>query len=244
MTPDDYIDPDDTLSHALGSAAEQMPARARNRVRRQVLHAARANARRRWFAGVSRRFAVGMTVASVLGGGFAYATETSLPGDLLYGVKRGAEDALVAILPPGGLEHRVLVGLAARRAAETAALARRGVDSDLVGESLGELRAAVRQATPADGAMPADDMARIRERAGDAPDATRAAIEGAVSGSDTGTGTPGAQTGPTIGSPDSPSGDTTQDPDGAGGGAPGDGDGGEQSGPGYQNNDDAPGPGN
>lgn len=243
MSPEDYIDPDDILSHALGGAAEQMPARARNRVRRQVLHAARADARRRWFAGVSRRFAVGMTVASVLGGGFAYATETSLPGDALYGVKRGAEDALVALLPPGQLEHRVLVGLAARRAAETAALARQGVDSDLVGESLGELRAAVRQATPSDGAMPADDMARIRARAGEAPEATRAAIEGAVSGSDADTGA-GTYTGPTIGSSESPSGDDTQDPDGTGVEAPGDGDGSEPGGPGYQNNDDAPGPGN
>lgn len=169
------------LSEALGRAAEPLSDDARAAIKTHVMGEVRASRRGSLIVLASHRVAAAATAFAVLGSGVAYAADRSLPGDPLYGVKIAAENAAVSILPPGRLENRVLVGIAARRAAETARLARKGSEPEAVEESLGALREAVRQATPAEGTLGEEEAHRIREHGADAPVQTREAIDDAVS---------------------------------------------------------------
>ncbi|MBN2247664.1 MAG: hypothetical protein JW733_03105 [Coriobacteriia bacterium] len=171
----------DELTEALGKAAEPLSASTRAQIRTRVMHEVLADRRGGLLMLASHRVAAAATALAVLGSGVAYATEHSLPGDPLYGVKIAAENAAVSILPPGRLENRLLVSIAARRAGETASLARKGSEPQLVDDSLGALREAVRQATPAEGTLGEEEAHRIRERGADAPVQTREAIDEAVS---------------------------------------------------------------
>ncbi|MEA5076431.1 MAG: hypothetical protein VB139_08820 [Coriobacteriia bacterium] len=203
----------DELTEAISGAAEPLSASARAKVRERVMHEVSATSRGGILVLASHRLAVAGTALAVGFGGVAYAAERSLPGDPLYGVKIAAENAVVAVLPPGRLENHVLVSIAARRAGEAATLAREGSGTDAIDEALGSLRKAVRDAAPAEGSLTTDEANRIRQRAADAPAETRDAIEQAVvspgpadggaSGSETG-GAPGTGTGgsPRSGSDD------------------------------------------
>ncbi|MDY0339983.1 MAG: hypothetical protein RBS17_02055 [Coriobacteriia bacterium] len=171
----------DDLAEVLGKAAEPLNGSARMRIRERVMAEVHTGNRSRLFMLASHRFAAAMTAIAMLGGGVAYATERSLPGAPLYGLKIAAENAAVAVLPPGKLENRLLVTIAARRAGETAGLARRGSEPKVLDDSLGMLREAIRQATPAEGTLGEDEAVRIRERGSDAPTRTREAIDEAVS---------------------------------------------------------------
>ncbi|MHB1135558.1 MAG: hypothetical protein ACYCXR_04440 [Coriobacteriia bacterium] len=171
----------DEFTKTLGKAAEPLSAHARAQIRERVMGEVRANSRGGLIMLASHRVAAAATALAMLGGGVAYATERSLPGDPLYGVKIAAENAAVSILPPGRMENRLLVSIAARRAGETASLAREGSAPRAVDDSLGALREAVRQATPAEGTLGEEEVTRIRERGADAPVQTREAINEAVS---------------------------------------------------------------
>lgn len=169
------------FTEALGRAAEPLSARSRAQIRKRVMSEVRADGRGGLFMLASHRVAAAATALAMLGGGVAYAADRSLPGDPLYGIKIAAENAAVSILPPGRLENRLLVSIAARRAGETASLAREGSAPTVVDDSLGALREAVRQATPAEGTLGEEEATRIRERGADAPLQTREAINEAVS---------------------------------------------------------------
>ena len=201
----------DELAEAIGGAAEPLSASARADIRERVMHEVSATSRGGIFALASHRLAVAGTALAVGFGGVAYAAERSLPGDPLYGVKIAAENAVVAVLPPGRLENRVLVSIAARRAGETARLAREGSGADTIDEALGSLRNAVREAAPDEGPLTTDDASRIRQRGADAPAETRDAIDEAVTspgpaeGSGSGGGAGGTPNPDTGGSPQSSS---------------------------------------
>lgn len=171
----------DEFTEALGRAAEPLSAHSRAQVRDRVMNEVRADSRGGLFMLASHRVAAAATALAMLGGGVAYATDRSLPGDPLYDVKIAAENVIVSVLPPGRLEDRLLVNIAARRAAETAGLAREGSEPTAVDDSLGALREAVRQATPAQGALGEEEATHIREQGADAPVQTREAINEAVS---------------------------------------------------------------
>jgi len=188
-------DETDRLGAALAGAAESMPHEARERVRARVMHEVDADSRFGLIAIMSHRIAVAVTAFAVLTSGVAYAAERSVPGDLLYQIKRGAETALVAVLPPGGLENRVLVRLAERRAGEAARLATEGATGVVVDEAIGQLRDALREATSAEGPLDEADLQRIRKRGADAPYAARKAIDDAVATSSSGQESGGGQDG-------------------------------------------------
>lgn len=213
------------VSDALMRSAEQMTDEANARVRHTVMSSIRHDTRAHYFATISHRVAATAAAIGILGTGVAYAADNALPGDTLYELKRAAENALVAVLPPGALENRVLVGVAGRRAEEAASLARDGAAQDLVSDAIGELRAAVQEAESVAGPLTGEETVRIQEQAQDAPVQTREAISNAVSAPDsaptggTGSSTPSGTSGgsnPSSGSgiqgnPDAPgnSGDTT-----------------------------------
>lgn len=169
------------LAEALGKAAEPLSDRARAQIRARVMDEVRADGRSGLLMLASHRFAAAATALAMVGGGVAYAAERALPGDPLYGVKIAAENTAVTVLPSGGLEDRLLVAIAARRARETAALACEGMPSDAIDESLDALRDAVRHATPAQGELSEDEVLRIREEGLCAPAETRDAIDEAIS---------------------------------------------------------------
>ncbi|MCK8115113.1 hypothetical protein [Anaerosoma tenue] len=185
----------DRLADAMARSAETMPDEARERVRARVMHDVRADSHLGLIAIMSHRLAVAVTAFAVLTSGVAYAAERSVPGDLLYQIKRGAETALVAVLPPGGLENRVLVRLAERRAGEAARLATEGATGVVVDEAIGQLREALREATSAEGPLDEADLQRIRKRGADAPYAARKAIDDAVATSGSGQESGGGQDG-------------------------------------------------
>lgn len=170
----------DRLAEVMLRSAETMSNEARERVRTRVMRDVNARSHVGLVAIMSHRLAVAVTALAVLTNGVAYAAERSMPGDMLYGIKRGAETALVAVLPPGELENRVLVRLAERRAGEAARLASEGATGVVVDEAIGQVREALREATSAEGPLGEADLQRIRKRGEDAPDATRKAIDDAV----------------------------------------------------------------
>jgi uncharacterized membrane protein YgcG len=224
---------------ALADAAEPLDDTARARVRARVMAEARSNRQRTPLAVLTRhRLAAATTAFALLSSGTAYAANESLPGDPLYAVKRVGENVLVAIVPPGQVEQRLLVGLAARRAEEVAALARRGETAGTIDASLEELRDAMRRATPLGGSLTEQDRERIREHADEAPDPTRSRINEAVDAPSPPADTGDQNTAPSTGTgTDGTSGsDTTNDggqDSGSGSGTGGDaGTGGTGSGPG------------
>ncbi len=74
------------------------------------------------------RAAAVFTVGATLLGGVSFASAAALPGDALYGVKRGAESVAIAILPEGVLEREFLFKVADRRAEEIRRLIAEGAD--------------------------------------------------------------------------------------------------------------------
>jgi len=209
----------ENVAAALSRSAERMTDDAREGVRQTVMGAIRHDSRAHYFASISHRVAATLAALGLLGSGVAYAADNALPGDTLYELKRSAENALVAVLPPGALEDSVLVGVAGRRAEEAANLASKGAAQHLVNDAIGELRSAVQEAEAANGPLTGEDATRIQERGEDAPEPTREAISNAVNAPDD-AGTSG---GSGSSSPATPGGGDTS------------------PGGGYQGNPDAPG---
>lgn len=187
------------VTNALERSAEGMTDEARSRVRHTVMSSIRHTSRAHYFATISHRVAATAAALGMLGAGVAYAADNALPGDALYEIKRAAENALVAILPPEALENSVLVGVAGRRAEEAANLARDGAADELISEAIGELRSAVQDAESVSGPLSGEEATRIQEQAQGAPEQTREAISNAVNAPET--APTGSGTGGTGGSP-------------------------------------------
>ncbi len=208
----------ENVAAALSRSAERMTDDAREGVRQTVMGAIRHDSRAHYFASISHRVAATLAALGLLGSGVAYAADNALPGDTLYELKRAAENALVAVLPPGALEDSVLVGVAGRRAEEAANLASKGAAQHLVNDAIGELRTAVQEAEAANGPLTGEDATRIQERGQDAPEPTREAISNAVNAPDD-AGTSGGSGSPATpgGSEPIPGGGYQGNPDAPGG---------------------------
>ncbi len=134
----------------------------------------------------SALIALGLLVVSF---GAAYAAGDSLPGDPLYGVKRGLERAALAINPTARGDTGLLLRFAQRRLDEAERLAALGREDDLE-TALEAYEATVDEALAAAGvdsdslgnlgiAMDAHEEALLRVLA-KAPEAARPAISGAL----------------------------------------------------------------
>ena len=176
------------MERALRQAAEPMPAAARADVRRTVMAAVDSSSRRAGWSLTVRRAAVAVAACVAVTGGVAYAASDSLPGEPLYPVKRGGEQFLLGVLPEGALERSLLLHMAERRAEEAAALAAEGAESATYHHAIDDLREAVRHATPEGGALPDDEIERIRHQAQGAPESAREEIAHAITDAG-GTGT-------------------------------------------------------
>lgn len=95
---------------------------------------------------LSRRLAVGgLTVGVAAGalGGVAAASTDALPGDTLYGLKRGMEDLRLDLAGSDASRGKVYLDLAATRMQEARRLMDRGRGGALDDESVGEVRKAL-----------------------------------------------------------------------------------------------------
>lgn len=139
------------LADALRDAPERMPRAARSAARRRIMKAARSDVRWRVQRLAFVRTVAAMATFTTLLGGVSYAAGSSLPGDALYGLKRGTEDLAVAVLPQGALERVVLLRIAERRAEEVSRLASGDAGQGQVAPAIERFRIAVRAALEADG---------------------------------------------------------------------------------------------
>lgn len=201
------------VADALRRSADPMGDETRAALRRRVMGAVRHEAHARYFASISHRIAAGLAAFAVLGSGVAYAANNALPGEPLYVLKRGAENALIALLPPGALEQRLLLGVAERRAGEAADLAIGGAATGLVDDAIRQVRAAVQEAAANGETLTEQEAQRIQQQAQDAPEQTREAINDAVTdptpqtGAEPASGGPGDDStspGTAPGNPDAP----------------------------------------
>ncbi|MGW0933110.1 DUF5667 domain-containing protein [Streptomyces sp. NPDC002644] len=83
---------------------------------------------------------LGVGVAASAFGGVAAASSDALPGDSLYGLKRGIEDFRLGLADGGAERGEMLLDQASRRLAETRRLMERGRGGHLDHESLTEIR--------------------------------------------------------------------------------------------------------
>lgn len=93
-----------------------------------------------------RRLAAGGLSVGVLGGalgGVAAASTDALPGDTLYGLKRGMEDMRLNFTDDDADRGKVYLDLASTRLQEARRLMERGRSGDLDDESVGEIRKAL-----------------------------------------------------------------------------------------------------
>ncbi|WP_329186348.1 DUF5667 domain-containing protein [Actinacidiphila glaucinigra] len=94
----------------------------------------------------SRRLAAGglsVGVAAGALGGVAAASTDALPGDTLYGLKRGMEDMRLNLADDDADRGKVYLDLASTRLQEARRLMERGRGGDLDDESVGEIRRAL-----------------------------------------------------------------------------------------------------
>lgn len=114
--------------------------RSRRGQRGQGLH--RFRPRSAW----SRRLAAGglsVSVAAGAFGGVAAASTDALPGDTLYGLKRGMEDIRLTMADDSSDRGEVYLDLASTRLHEARRLMERSKRGDMDAESLGEVRRAL-----------------------------------------------------------------------------------------------------
>lgn len=117
---------------------------------------------RRW--GLARRLAFAclslVLALSVGSAGIAYASQDSLPGDGLYGLKIGIENARLALASAPDTRVRLLTEFADQRIAEASALVESNRPADL-GRALDEYQA---------------ELSQAQALAGDLPEAGRSAV--------------------------------------------------------------------
>jgi len=211
------------LAGVVSANAERMSPESRSRMRGRVMAVARADAATSLQRALFIRAAAIFTAGATLLGGVSYASAAALPGDLLYGFKRGAENAAIAILPDGALERQYLFEVANRRAEETRRLVALGADPADVQRALDEFGAALQRANqsgsaPSERAAVAKSQARLVERVrsmtGDAREKLEAEIHEALGEPDEGGGSGADTTAP--GAPLSPDHSSSTVPGGSG----------------------------
>ncbi len=212
MTETRNIDIDDMptdltdLARVVSTTAGHMSPEARRRVRRRVLTAVRADAAGAFQRALFVRAAAVFMAGATLLGGVSFAAASALPGDMLYGLKRGAENVAIAVLPDGALERNFLFEIADRRAEEVRRLVAGGADVDDVQREIDEFGAAVREANLSGGVATnreavAKAQAQLVERVRAMTGAVREQLQNEIdeslresgaggSGTSTGTGTP------------------------------------------------------
>lgn len=128
---------------AAGEASnEDVPERRRARGAHRATPLGRLKPRSRLAKGLT---AGGLTVGVAAGalGGVAAASSDALPGDSLYGVKRGIEDVKLQFADSSDERGRIYLDRASTRLSEARRLMERGRSGHLDHESLGEIRRAL-----------------------------------------------------------------------------------------------------
>lgn len=126
------------MEAAFAEGAPQVPGQRPPRARRATSFS-RLRPRSRWSKGLA---AGGLTVGVAAGafGGVAAASSDALPGDTLYGFKRGIEDLKLEMADDDADRGRLYLDQASTRMSEARRLMERGRSGDLDHESLGEIR--------------------------------------------------------------------------------------------------------
>jgi Domain of unknown function (DUF5667) len=129
------------MEAAFAEGTPQVPGQRPPRVRRAT-PLSRLRPRSRWSKGLA---AGGLTVGVAAGafGGVAAASSDALPGDTLYGFKRGIEDLKLEMADDDADRGRLYLDQASTRMSEARRLMERGRSGDLDHESLGEIRKAL-----------------------------------------------------------------------------------------------------
>ncbi|MEU1787274.1 DUF5667 domain-containing protein [Streptomyces sparsogenes] len=129
------------MEAAFAEGAPQVPGQRPPRARRAG-PLSRLRPRSRWSKGLA---AGGLTVGVAAGafGGVAAASSDALPGDTLYGFKRGIEDLKLEMADDDADRGRLYLDQASTRMSEARRLMERGRSGDLDHESLGEIRKAL-----------------------------------------------------------------------------------------------------
>ncbi|MCX5205065.1 DUF5667 domain-containing protein [Streptomyces sp. NBC_00237] len=122
---------------AAGPAVPPVPEQRSGRGAHRALHKLRP--RSRWSKGLA---AGGLTVGVAAGafGGVAAASSNALPGDSLYGLKRGMEDLKLTMADDESDRGQIYLDQASTRLQEARRLMDRGRAADLDHEQLGEVR--------------------------------------------------------------------------------------------------------
>lgn len=158
------------LREALSTALLEGARDAKNGVRKQVLSAARSDARYAQSRTLAARASAVLVAVTLLAGGASVAAATADPGQPAYALKRAAERTALALLPPGALRDALLVRFEQRRADELVELMSKDLsDADL----WGALRS---MGVPSGGTAPTDpydalrrEMERLQPGEPDAP---------------------------------------------------------------------------
>lgn len=129
---------------------------------------ARAAPRQQAYTGAVRRLAfatVSVLLAFTIGtAGVAYAAQEALPGEALYGVKRGIEAARWSLTTAPQAQAELLSQFASERVLEVQALAEAGRDS-LVGVTLEDYEQTLDQLQSVAGHLPQDIQAKVLAQA-------------------------------------------------------------------------------
>ncbi|TVL93507.1 DUF5667 domain-containing protein [Streptomyces sp. SAJ15] len=130
------------METAFAEGGSRLPEQRAGRGAHRAKSLTRLRPRSRWTKGLA---AGGLTVGVAAGalGGVAAASSDALPGDTLYGVKRGMEDFKLDMADGDEDRGRIYLDHASTRMSEARRLMERGRSGDLDHESLGEIRRAL-----------------------------------------------------------------------------------------------------
>lgn len=171
------------FSDAISDAFEPMPDDVRTAMRHRVLVATSDNGAPSRIRQAFARSAATFTTVAVLLTGTSYAAANSVPGDILYPLKRAVEEAHVA-LAPGGPEE-ALVEQAQTRAEEVRRLMEMGAPEAMINEAAVGFGTAAARAV--EQAQSPEDAARTVRRIEDAfseqPEGVQERVEEVIPGS-------------------------------------------------------------
>ncbi|WP_245245314.1 DUF5667 domain-containing protein, partial [Streptomyces palmae] len=130
------------MEAAFAEGAARVPEQRDGRGAHRATPLSRFRPRSRWSKGLA---AGGLTVGVAAGalGGVAAASSDALPGDTLYGLKRGMEDLKLGMADGDVDRGRIYLHQASTRMSEARRLMERARSGELDQESLGEIRRAL-----------------------------------------------------------------------------------------------------
>jgi hypothetical protein len=127
---------------ATGGGGPTVPEQRRRGAHRAAGPLSRLRPRSRWSRGVAAG-GIGVGVAAGAFGGVAAASTNALPGDTLYGLKRGMEDLKLSLADGDSERGRLYLDQASTRLNEARRLMERGRSGDLDPDSVAEVRRAL-----------------------------------------------------------------------------------------------------